>query len=205
MQKITSSLTDEELVLRANEGDSAAEELIFRRYKACVKGKARTYFLIGADSDDIVQEGMIGLYKAVRDFKAEKNISFKTFADLCVTRQIVTAIRSANRNKHSPLNSYISISATTFDEDGSLNIPNLLKDDKSVSNPEELYITNESFNELKDKIFKKLSNFEKSVLGLYLEGCSYVEISEHIGKPVKSIDNAIQRIRKKLVDFTTDN
>ena len=204
MQKNLTSLGDEELVALASEGNSEAEELIFQRYKNCVKGKARTYFLIGADTDDIVQEGMIGLYKAVRDFNPRKNITFKTFADVCITRQILTAIRSANRNKHSPLNGYISISAAAFGDDSSLTVMNLIKEN-TVTNPEELYIIEESVNELKSKMFRKLSKFEKTVLELYLEGCSYTEISEHIGKSAKSIDNALQRIKKKLVGFNSGN
>lgn len=204
MQNNLDSLKDEELVLLSNKGDSEAEEIIFQRYKSSVKSKARTYFLIGADNDDIVQEGMIGLYKAVRDFKPEKNITFKTFADICITRQILTAIRSANRNKHSPLNGYISISAPLFGDESSATIMDIIKGN-SVPGPEELYIIDETVKEFKEEICKKLSKYEKTVLELYMDGCSYTEISEQIGKSAKSIDNALQRIKKKLVGFKSGN
>lgn len=204
MQTNLDTLKDEELVALANAGNSAAEELIFHRYKNCVRSKARTYYLIGADNDDIVQEGMIGLYKAVRDFKTEKNITFRTFADVCITRQILTAIRTANRNKHSPLNAYISMNAPVFGEDSAATVSNMVKEN-TVSNPEELYIIDETVKELKHLILKKLSTFESEVLGLYLDGCSYNEISVKMKKSSKSIDNALQRIKKKLAGIAFGN
>lgn len=204
MQTNLDTLKDEELVILANEGNSAAEELIFHRYKNCVRSKARTYYLIGADNDDIVQEGMIGLYKAVRDFKTEKNITFRTFADVCITRQILTAIRTANRNKHSPLNAYISMNAPVFGEDSAATVSNMVKEN-TISNPEELYIIDETVKELKHLISKKLSAFESEVLDLYLDGCSYNEISAKMKKSSKSIDNALQRIKKKLAGIAFGN
>lgn len=204
MQKNLDTLKDEELVVLANAGNADAEELVFSRYKNTVKSKARTYYLIGADNDDIVQEGMIGLYKAVRDFNKDKNITFKTFADVCITRQILTAIRTANRYKHSPLNAYVSMNAPVFGEDSNTTVSNLFKED-AASNPEELYILDETIRELKQLIYKKLSNFEKEVLELYLEGCSYNDISEKMQKSPKSIDNALQRIKKKLTGYSFGN
>ena len=200
MQINLNTLSDEELVLLSVKGDNEAEETILHRYKNYVKSKARTYYLIGADNDDIVQEGMIGLYKAVRDFKPDKNISFKTFADVCITRQILTAIRTANRNKHTPLNASVSINAPLFDDDSGATFLNIIQS-SSMSNPEELYIFDESLKEIKNEISKKLSDFENTVLELYLDGLSYVEISEKIDKSIKSIDNALQRIKKKLMDI----
>lgn len=204
MQRDLSTLSDEQLVLLSAEGDVEAEEAILHRYKNCVKSKARTYYLIGADNDDIVQEGMIGLYKAVRDFKPDKNITFKTFADVCITRQILTAIRTANRNKHNPLNASISMNAPVFSEDSGTTFMNLIHQG-SVSNPEEIYIIDESLKEIKNEISKKLSDFENRVLELYLDGLSYVEISETMEKSLKSIDNALQRIKKKLMDLNKFN
>lgn len=200
MQKDLSTLSDEQLVLLSVEGNIEAEETILHRYKNYVKSKARTYYLIGADNDDIVQEGMIGLYKAVRDFKPDKNITFKTFADVCITRQILTAIRTANRNKHNPLNGSLSMNAPLFNDDSGTSFINLIQYG-SVSNPEEIFIVDESLKEIKNEISKKLSGFENNVLKLYMDGLSYVEISETIGKSIKSVDNALQRIKKKLMDL----
>ncbi len=200
MEKNLNTLCDEQLVALSVKGDREAEETILHRYKNYVKSKARTYYLIGADNDDIVQEGMIGLYKAVRDFNPQKNITFKTFADVCITRQILTAIRTANRNKHNPLNGSVSMNAPVFDEDSGTTFINLIQQ-TSVSNPEELYIIDENIREMKNDISKKLSGFENRVLELYLDGLSYVEISEIMDRSIKSIDNALQRIKKKLIDL----
>ena len=200
MQKDLNTLSDEQLVFMSVNGNTDAEECILHRYKSYVKSKARTYYLIGAENDDIVQEGMIGLYKAVRDFNPEKNITFKTFADVCITRQILTAIRTANRNKHNPLNGSVSMNAPVFDDESSTTFINLMQH-SSVSNPEEIYIIDESLNEIKIEISKKLSGFENKVLELYLEGLSYMEISREMNKSLKSIDNALQRIKKKLTDL----
>lgn len=204
MQKNLDTLKDEDLVALANKGNTNAEETIFRRYKNCVKIKARTYYLIGADNDDIVQEGMIGLYKAVRDFDQSKNILFKTFADMCITRQILTAIRSANRNKHTPLNAYVSINAPAFGNGSSAEVSDMIQENQ-ISNPEEIYINDETGIELKQLISNKLSKFENNVLELYLDGCSYSEISKKMDKSPKSIDNALQRIKKKLSGINIGN
>ena len=192
-----SSLSDEKLVTLAMSGSNEAQEMILNKYKNFVRAKARTYFLVGADSDDIVQEGMIGLYKAVRDFKADKLSSFKAFADLCITRQIITAIKTATRNKHLPLNSYVSLNKPIYDDDSERTLMDVITEE-TVSDPEELMLHKEAVASIEVKIGKELSSFEKSVLELYLDGRSYQEIAENLGKHVKSVDNALQRIKKKL-------
>ena len=192
-----SSLSDEKLVTLAMSGSNEAQEMILNKYKNFVRAKARTYFLVGADSDDIVQEGMIGLYKAVRDFKADKLSSFRAFADLCITRQIITAIKTATRNKHLPLNSYVSLNKPIYDDDSERTLMDVITEE-TVSDPEELMLHKEAVASIEVKIGKELSSFEKSVLELYLDGRSYQEIAENLGKHVKSVDNALQRIKKKL-------
>ena len=192
-----SSLSDEKLVTLAVNGSNEAQEMILNKYKNFVRAKARTYFLVGADSDDIVQEGMIGLYKAVRDFKADKLSSFRAFADLCITRQIITAIKTATRNKHLPLNSYISLNKPIYDDDAEKTLMDIITEE-TVCDPEELMLHKEAVASIEVKISKELSSFEKNVLELYLDGRSYQEIAEHLGKHVKSVDNALQRIKKKL-------
>jgi len=197
--------SDEKLVLLAAEGNSEAQDIIFRKYKNFVRAKSRTYFLIGADNDDIVQEGMIGLYKAVRDFKEDKQVSFKVFAELCITRQIITAIKSATRNKHFPLNSYISLNKPVYEEEAERTLMDILAEEK-VCDPEELILIKESMAILEQKIKVELSDFERTVLMLYFDGCSYQQISDKVGKHIKSIDNALQRIKRKLskIDFETE-
>ena len=192
-----SSLSDEKLVTLAMSGSNEAQEMILNKYKNFVRAKARTYFLVGADSDDIVQEGMIGLYKAVRDFKVDKLSSFRAFADLCITRQIITAIKTATRNKHLPLNSYVSLNKPIYDDDSERTLMDVITEE-TVSDPEELMLHKEAVASIEVKIGKELSSFEKSVLELYLDGRSYQEIAENLGKHVKSVDNALQRIKKKL-------
>lgn len=191
------SLSDEKLVTLAMSGSNEAQEMILNKYKNFVRAKARTYFLVGADSDDIVQEGMIGLYKAVRDFKADKLSSFRAFADLCITRQIITAIKTATRNKHLPLNSYISLNKPIYDDDSERTLMDVITEE-TVCDPEELMLHKEAVASIEVKIGKELSSFEKRVLELYLDGCSYQEIAENLGKHIKSVDNALQRIKKKL-------
>lgn len=202
MHKNLDTLSDEELVKLSSEGDKEAEDFILQRYKNYVRIKARPYYLIGADNDDVVQEGMIGLYKAVRDFDPEKKILFKTFADICVTRQILTAIRCANRNKHSPLNAYVSMSTPVFGDESYATLTDVISKSHSA-NPEEMYILDETVAEIKEGIKNKLSEFENQVLNLYLDGISYSEISKMMDKSPKSIDNALQRIKKKLISLTT--
>jgi len=192
------NMTDEQLVEYVkNSEDSFAFELILERYKNYVRSKAKYYFLIGADREDIIQEGMIGLYKAIRDFNPEKLSSFHAFAELCITRQIITAIKTATRQKHMPLNSYVSLNKPMFEDDSERTLIDILSINK-VSNPEDIVIGQEDLMVIESKIAELLSSFEASVLEAYLNGKSYQEISESLNRHVKSIDNALQRIKRKL-------
>jgi len=191
------SRTDEDIVEAVREGDSDALEYLINKYKNFVRAKARSYFLIGADREDIVQEGMIGLYKSFRDFKGDKLASFKAFAELCITRQIITAIKTATRQKHIPLNSYISLDKPIYDEDSDRTLMDVLCGSR-VSDPEELIINQEEFVGLEDKMAEILSDLERQVLMLYLDGRSYQEIAVDLDRHVKSIDNALQRVKRKL-------
>lgn len=191
------NLTDEELVSMAQDGRRDAEEYLLGRYKNLVRSRARAYFLVGGDNDDLVQEGMIGLFKAIHDYNFSKDVTFHSFAELCVKRQIFTAIKTADRQKHRPLNSYISLSKPMYDDDSERTlIENVAK--REAIDPESLYIMREKLSDIEKEIEEKLSKLEKRVLILHLEGMSYREIAEIIDKPEKSIDNALQRIKKKL-------
>ena len=192
--------SDEELVEAVREGDSDALEFLINKYKNFVRAKARSYFLIGADREDIVQEGMIGLYKSIRDFRGDKLSSFKAFAELCITRQIITAIKTATRQKHIPLNSYVSLDKPIFDEDSDRTLLDIICGAR-VSDPEELMINKEEFSGLEDKMSEILSDLERRVLMLYLDGRSYQEIAVDLDRHVKSIDNALQRVKRKLEKY----
>ena len=194
------SMTDEQVVVLAQETDSPALEYLLNKYKNFVRTKARSYFLIGADHEDIVQEGMIGLYKAIRDYKAEKLSSFRAFAELCVTRQIITAIKTATRQKHIPLNSYISLNKPIYEEDSDRTLLDVITEE-GISNPEEMIIDREDLSVIEGKIGQMLSDLEKEVLVRYMEGKSYVEIADEMHRHVKSIDNALQRIKRKLLKY----
>ena len=194
------SMTDEQIVVLAQETDSPALEYLLNKYKNFVRTKARSYFLIGADHEDIVQEGMIGLYKAIRDYKAEKLSSFRAFAELCVTRQIITAIKTATRQKHIPLNSYISLNKPIYEEDSDRTLLDVITEE-GMSNPEEMIIDREDLSVIEGKIGQMLSDLEKEVLVRYMEGKSYVEIADEMHRHVKSIDNALQRIKRKLMKY----
>ncbi|HIQ82732.1 MAG TPA: RNA polymerase sporulation sigma factor SigH [Candidatus Pullichristensenella stercorigallinarum] len=194
------TMADEEIVALAQEGDGAALEYLLNKYKNFVRTKARSYFLIGADHEDIVQEGMIGLYKAIRDFKSEKLTSFRAFAELCVTRQIITAIKTATRQKHIPLNSYVSLNKPIYDEESDRTLLDVISEDVP-SDPEAMIIDREDLSFIEGRIGEMLSDLEKQVLVLYMEGKSYVEISEAMGRHVKSVDNALQRIKRKLQKY----
>ena len=191
---------DEQLLLQIREGNNAALEQLINKYKNFVRSKAKTYFLVGADKEDIVQEGMIGLFKAIRDFKDDKMVSFKSFAEICVTRQIITAIKTATRQKHMPLNSYISLNKPVFEDDGERTLMETINHD-TVSDPEMLFISKEELARIEGKINEVLSSFELEVLYLYLPGKSYHDIAESLNKEVKSVDNALQRIKKKVEKF----
>lgn len=188
---------DEEIVMEAKQGDSVAQEYLINKYKNFVKAKSKSYFLIGADKEDIYQEGMIGLYKAIRDFKPDKLSSFKAFAELCVTRQIITAIKTATRQKHIPLNTYISLNKPIYDEESDRTLLDILSGIK-VTDPEELVISKEEVNHIETEIGQILSDLEMEVLMSYLDGKSYQEIACDLDRHAKSIDNALQRVKRKL-------
>mgnify|MGYP003762214309 CR=1 FL=1 len=194
---IYTDMLDEEVVDEAVNGDYQALEYLINKYKNFVKSKARSYFLIGADREDIIQEGMIGLYKAIRDFNPNKLSSFRAFAELCITRQIITAIKTATRQKHIPLNSYVSLNKPIYDEDSDRTLLDILSGVK-ISDPEELIISKEEFKDIEDKMEEILSKLEWQVLMLYLSGKSYQEIAKDLNRHVKSIDNALQRVKRKL-------
>ncbi|HZG73257.1 MAG TPA: RNA polymerase sporulation sigma factor SigH [Chondromyces sp.] len=190
-------LDDEQVIELVHKGDSEALDYLIHKYKNFVRAKARSYFLIGADKEDIVQEGMIGLYKAIRDYKEDKLTTFKAFAELCITRQIITAIKTATRQKHIPLNSYVSLDKPIYDEESDRTLMDVITGAKGM-NPEELIISREQFDSIEGKMNELLSDLERKVLALYLDGQSYQEISEELNRHVKSIDNALQRVKRKL-------
>ena len=194
------SMLDEEIVLSAREGNATSLEFIINKYKNFVKAKARSYFLIGADKEDIVQEGMIGLYKAIRDFRNDKLSSFRAFAELCITRQIITAIKTATRQKHIPLNSYVSLNKPIYDEESDRTLLDILTATK-ITDPEELIISREELVSIESKIGEILSDLELEVLMSYLQGKSYQEIAFDLDRHVKSIDNALQRVKRKLEKY----
>ncbi|WP_245983542.1 RNA polymerase sporulation sigma factor SigH [Ammoniphilus oxalaticus] len=193
-------MPDEDLVEMVKSGESDALEYLIHKYKNFVRAKARSYFLIGADREDIVQEGMIGLYKAIRDFRGDKLSSFRAFAELCITRQIITAIKTATRQKHIPLNSYISLDKPIYDEDSDRTLLDVISGHR-VTDPEQLIINQEKFADIEDKMAEILSDLERQVLVLYLDGRSYQEIAEDLDRHVKSIDNALQRVKRKLEKY----
>ena len=196
-------MTDEDVVALCRTGDSVAVEYLLNKYKNFVRSKARSYFLIGADHEDIVQEGMIGLYKAIRDFRPEKLASFRAFAELCITRQIITAIKTATRQKHIPLNSYVSLNKPLYDEESDRTLLDVCAEGHS-SNPEELIISQEDLRGIHQRIDEVLSDLEQEVLAAYLDGKSYQEIADNLGRHVKSIDNALQRVKRKLERYLED-
>ena len=190
-------LTDEELVEQVHLGNADALDFLISKYRLFVKAKARSYFLIGADKEDIIQEGMIGLYKAIRDFKEDKLASFRAFAELCITRQIITAIKTATRQKHIPLNSYVSLDKPIYDEESERTLMDIITSPIS-DDPEFLMINREDYSHLEKKMGEVLSELEQQVLIRYLEGQSYNEISKELNRHVKSIDNALQRVKRKF-------
>jgi len=194
---------DEEVVIEAKNGDTRAQEYLINKYENFVKSKAKSYFLIGADKEDIYQEGMIGLYKAIRDFKPDKLSSFKAFAELCVTRQIITAIKTATRQKHIPLNTYVSLNKPIYDEESDRTLLDVLSEAR-VADPEELIISREELNHIQNEIGEVLSTLELEVLMSYLDGKSYQEIACDLDRHAKSIDNALQRVKRKLEKCLSD-
>jgi len=197
-------MPDEMIVRLCHEGNPEAEEYLLNKYKNFVRSKARSYFLIGADHEDIVQEGMIGLYKAIRDYRQEKLSSFRAFAELCITRQIITAIKTATRQKHIPLNSYVSLNKPLYDEESDRTLLDIIMEG-SAGNPEDMIINQENLGNIHQKINEVLSGLEQEVLSAYLDGKSYQEIAESLGRHVKSIDNALQRVKRKLEKYLEEN
>jgi len=192
-----SEYSDEALVARFREGDSQALDELLERYRRFARAKARGYFLIGADADDVEQEGMIGLYKAARDYRADRGVLFRAFAELCITRQVITAVKTATRRKHQPLNQYVSLSTARTDGTGERSVDELL-DAHHVDDPAERIISLERMRAMRESMARMLSDLEVDVLRLHVEGKSYQEISLQLGRHVKSIDNALQRIKRKL-------
>jgi RNA polymerase sporulation-specific sigma factor len=190
-------MLDEEVVRYAKDGSVQAQEHLLTKYKNIVEGKARSYFLVGADHDDIVQEGMIGLFKAIRDFRNDKLLPFRAFAELCISRQIFTAIKAATRQKHIPLNQYVSLHATLFDADSDRTLLDTLAQ-SDTSDPEEVVITQQFSDDLRFHIKRDLSALESAVLRSHLEGKSYQEIAGELERRVKSVDNALQRAKRKI-------
>ena len=188
---------DEEVVLEAQKGNNRAQEYLIAKYENFVKSKAKSYFLIGADKEDIYQEGMIGFYKAIRDFKPDKFTSFKAFAEICVTRQIITAIKTATRQKHIPLNTYVSLNKPIYEDESDRTLIDVLSS-IAISDPEELIISQEQLKFIEEEIAKVLSELELEVLTSYLDGKSYQEIASDLDRHEKSIDNALQRVKRKL-------
>jgi RNA polymerase sporulation-specific sigma factor len=191
-------LADDELVAEWRGGDSRALDTLLARHRRLVRAKARSYFLVGADFNDIEQEGLIGLYKAVRDFHPSHGVTFRAFAELCVTRQIITAIKTASRRKHEPLNRYVSLSATRPGDDSLEHTLEALLDDHHVGDPADQVVSFERMSAMRHSLIRMLSTLEAQVLVLYVEGRSYREIGEELGRHVKSIDNALQRVKCKL-------
>lgn len=197
------NLSDEELIEKIRLGDSEAQNFLLDKYKNLVNMKANRFFLIGGENDDVLQEGMIGLFKAIQSFDEEKNNSFKTFANLCIERQLISAIKTSNRQKHLPLNSSFSLNTSAFDENDDTSVLEVL-DAKFVEDPLDTITKREYFEDIENKIDQALSSFEKQVLNRYIQGESYVDIAQKLDSPVKSVDNAIQRIRKKAIKCLND-
>ena len=194
-------LTDEELIAIIKSGDKQAFDYLINRYKELVNIKVSKYFIIGAEKDDIVQEGLIGLFKAIKSYKPDMKNSFKSFANMCIERQLITAIKTSNRQKHMPLNSYLSLNMSAYDEDESESDTSLIDvfNPTLAEDPLDTITKKEYYQDIEDTIDKSLSDFEKKVLNKYINGKSYMQIAEDLDTPVKSIDNAIQRIRKKAI------
>lgn len=191
------NMDENEILSLARRGESTAIDYVLDKYRNFVRAKSRTYFLIGADREDIIQEGMIGLYKAIRDFNPDAGLSFRSFADLCITRQIITAIKTATRQKHMPLNSYVSLNKPAYDDDDNTSLIDSVFEKKHLD-PEEIMLNRERFDFIEERLSSSLSKYETAVLRGYLAGKSYCDIAKDLKKSEKSIDNALQRIKKKI-------
>lgn len=198
------TMNDEELISLIKSDNKEALDYLLNKYKELVYMKVSKYFIIGAERDDIFQEGMIGLYKAIKSFKEDKHNSFRTFANMCIERQLITAIKTSNRQKHMPLNSYLSLNTSTYDDDDDKTLMDILNNN-TVEDPLDTITKKEYYKTVEDTIDKSLSDFEKQVLKKFIKGDSYVKIAEELESPVKSVDNAIQRIRKKALKGIINN
>ncbi|WFA07674.1 RNA polymerase sporulation sigma factor SigH [Tissierella sp. Yu-01] len=196
------TMGDEDVVEMAKSNNPLALEYLISKYKNFVRSKARSYFLIGADRDDIIQEGMIGLYKAIRDYEKGKLASFKSFAEICIRRQMITAIKSATRQKHVPLNSYISLNKPVYEEESDRTLIDIISETNALD-PMELFIGREELDVMENKMGEMLSELEMEVLMSYIDGKTYQEIAEELHRDVKSIDNALQRVKRKLERYLT--
>ena len=201
-----SNLTDEQIISQIKQGDENSLAYLLNKYKELVNIKVGRYFMIGAEREDIVQEGMIGLFKAIKNYDEEKQSSFKSFANICIERQLITAIKSSNRQKHIPLNSYLSLNTAAYDnnEEDSVELIDTFNS-KTIEDPLETLMKKEYYTEIENAVNKHLSKFEKQVLDRFIKGESYVKIAEKLDSPVKSVDNAIQRIRKKAIKNMFNN
>lgn len=199
LQKEYDNITDEDLIEIIKSGDKRALEYLINRYKEMVNIKVSKYYIVGAERDDIVQEGLIGLFKAIKCYKPDKHNSFKSFANMCVERQLITAIKTSNRQKHLPLNSYLSLNMSAYDDEDDDTAVIEIFNSALIEDPLDTITKKEYYASVEDAIDKALSKFERQVLTRYANGESYVEIAKKLNAPVKSIDNAIQRIRKKAI------
>ena len=197
-------MSDEDLIKKSNLGDKHALEYLLDKYKELVNIKVSKYFIIGAEKEDIIQEGMIGLYKAIKSYKFDKQNSFKSFANMCIERQLITAIKASNRQKHIPLNSYLSLNNSAFENEEDTELIEIFNS-KTAEDPLDTITKKEYYKSIEDAIEKNLSSFEKQVLNRYLQGESYIDIATKLDTPVKSVDNAIQRIRKKASKNIIEN
>ena len=193
-----SKISDEEIIKLIKLGDNKALDFIMEKYKDVVNIKVSKYFIVGAEREDIVQEGLIGLYKAVKSFDSEKDNSFKTFANLCIERQLITAIKTSNRQKHMPLNSYLSLNMSAYEDEEADSVIDVF-DSNTIEDPLETITKKEYYVEIENAIDRSLSDFEKKVLNRFAKGESYIQIADRLNTPVKSVDNEIQRIRKKAI------
>ena len=193
-------MSDDELIKLVNQGDKKAEELLIERYKKLVYAKSKLYYIVSGDRNDVIQEGMIGLYKAIRDYEIDKQSSFRSFASICIMRQMITAIKAANRQKHQLLNSSISLNKPIYNEESDHTLLDVLKKNK-VNNPENVFISKEKFDFIKNKIKEILTELEFNVIKEYSKDKSYKEIADALDTHTKSVDNALQRARNKLQDF----
>ena len=196
-------MTDEKLIENIEQNDTKALECLIKRYDDVVNMKANKFFMIGAERDDMVQEGMIGLYKAVKSYNSQKQNSFRTFANLCIERQLITAVKNSNRQKHMPLNSYVSLNASAYEENDDTSVMEVLET-QTIDDPSDIIANKEYFDYMENRIDNSLSDFEKQVLKYYKRGDSYANIAAKLDSKVKSVDTAIQRIRKKAAKIKSE-